>query len=225
MLSRTLLGRSLPALTLLAIAISLTGCGGTDDSGHGEHGAEVSGSAAAEVSSSAGEGPFAGRELPDPRPRPEFVLTSQDGAVFDFAAQTAGQPTLLFFGYANCPDVCPTTMADVAIALRSVPEDLAARTRVVFVTTDPARDTPEFLGEYLARFDGDLPTRFVGLTGSQADVEAAQTAAEVPLAEGEGTMHATSLLLYGADDTAQVMFSAGGTAQEIAEDLQVVARS
>ncbi len=218
-------GRRLSALAVLVIATSLAGCAGADGSGHEGHATGSSGSAAAEVSPSADGGPFAGRELPEPRPRPEFALTSQDGAAFDFAAETGGQPTLLFFGYANCPDVCPTTMADVAIALRSVPEDVAARTRVVFVTTDPARDTPEFLGEYLARFDGDLPTRFVGLTGSQADVEAAQAAAEVPLAEGEGTMHATSLLLYGADDTARVMFSAGDTAQEIAEDLQVVARS
>ncbi|WP_336031507.1 SCO family protein [Geodermatophilus sp. FMUSA9-8] len=225
MLSRNMFGRRLSALAVLVIATSLAGCAGADGSGHEGHATGSSGSAAAEVSPSADGGPFAGRELPEPRPRPEFALTSQDGAAFDFAAETGGQPTLLFFGYANCPDVCPTTMADVAIALRSVPEDVAARTRVVFVTTDPARDTPEFLGEYLARFDGDLPTRFVGLTGSQADVEAAQAAAEVPLAEGEGTMHATSLLLYGADDTARVMFSAGDTAQEIAEDLQVVARS
>ncbi|WP_236832878.1 SCO family protein [Blastococcus sp. KM273128] len=179
----------------------------------------------AEISTSADAGPYAGRELSDPRPRPDFTLTAQGGARFDFAQETSGQPTLLFFGYANCPDVCPTTMADVALALRSVPEDVAARTQVVFVTTDPARDTPKFLGEYLARFDAELPNRFVGLTGTPAEVESAQGAAEVSLAEAGGTMHATSLLLYGPDDVARVMFSAGDTAEEIAEDLTTVTGS
>ena len=196
----------------------LAGCGSTDQEDHG-------GNHVAEVSAAADEGPYAGRELTDPRPRPEFVLTAQDGARFDFAEETSGQPTLLFFGYANCPDVCPTTMADVALALRSVPEDVAGQTQVVFVTTDPARDTPEVLGEYLARFDAELPNRFVGLTGTQAEVEAAQEAAEVSLAEADGTMHATSLLLYGADDMARVMFSAGDTSDEIADDLTTVTDS
>ena len=210
-----MLRRHLPALATLAVATTLVGCSSTDEDGHAQ-------GHVAEVSSAADEGPFAGRELSDPKPRPEFVLTAQDQARFDFAQATGGQPTLLFFGYANCPDVCPTTMADVAVALRSVPEDVAARTQVVFVTTDPARDTAEFLGEYLARFDQDLPNRFIGLTGTQAEVEAAQAAAQVPLAEGNGTMHATSLFLYGPDDVARVMFSAGDTSGEIAEDLETV---
>ena len=216
MLRRPLPRRLLPALATLAVATALVGCGSTNEDAHaGDH--------VAEVSTAADEGPFAGRELSDPRPRPGFALTAQDQARFDFAQETSGQPTLLFFGYANCPDVCPTTMADVAVALRSVPEDVAARTQVVFVTTDPARDTAEFLGEYLARFDQDLPNRFIGLTGTQAEVEAAQAAAQVPLAEADGTMHATSLLLYGADDMARVMFSAGDTSDEIADDLTTIA--
>lgn len=174
------------------------------------------------MSSSSEDGPYAGRELVEPKARPAFTLTDQTGALFDFSARTAGRPTLLFFGYANCPDVCPTTMADVAIALRSTPADVAARTQVVFVTTDPARDTADFLGEYLGRFDEGLPNRFIGLTGTQAEVEAAQAAAGVPLAEGNGTMHATSLYLFGNDDLARVVFSAGDTSGEIAKDLEVI---
>jgi protein SCO1/2 len=198
------------------MTVTLAACGGGSAEHGGEHGV-------ASVSSAADEGPFAGRELTEPKARPAFTLTDQGGAVFDFSAKTAGQPTLLFFGYANCPDVCPTTMADVALALRSAPADVAARTQVVFVTTDPARDTAEFLGTYLARFDEGLPNRFVGLTGTRAEVEAAQEAAGVPLAEGEGTMHATSLYLFGNDDLARVVFSAGDTAQEITQDLNVIA--
>ena len=197
---------------------ALLGCSSADDADH-------SGGRVATVSGGAPEGPYAGREISDPKPRPDFVLTDQDGASFDFVEETAGQPTLLFFGYANCPDVCPTTMADVALALKSVPADLAARTQVVFVTTDPARDTPEFLGSYLAQFDQGLPNRFIGLTGTQGEVEMAQSLAGVPLAETGGEMHSTSLLLYGADDVARVMFSAGDSQAEIAEDLETIAAS
>nr|WP_170311090.1 SCO family protein [Modestobacter muralis] len=204
----------------LGLTATLAACGGSDSSAEhgGDHGV-------ASVSSAAEEGIYAGRELTEPQARPAFTLTDQSGAAFDFSAKTAGQPTLLFFGYANCPDVCPTTMADVALALRSAPADVAARTQVVFVTTDPARDTADFLGTYLARFDEGLPNRFVGLTGTQAEVEAAQEAAGVPLAEGEGTMHATSLYLFGNDDLARVVFSAGDTSQQIAQDLKLIATS
>lgn len=214
MLRRRVLRALLTALA--AATLTLAGCSSADESDHGKgHVATVSGGPE--------EGPFAGREISEPKPRPDFTLTDQAGARFDFAAETAGQPTLLFFGYANCPDVCPTTMADVALALKSVPAVVAARTQVVFVTTDPARDTPEFLGSYLARFDRELPNRFIGLTGTQLEVETAQSVAGVPLAEAEGTMHATSLLLFGSDDVARVMFSAADTQAEIAQDLETVA--
>jgi protein SCO1/2 len=203
-------------LAIVLMAATLLGCTSADDADHG-------GGHVATVSGGADEGPYAGREISDPKPRPDFVLTDQDGTSFDFAEETAGQPTLLFFGYANCPDVCPTTMADVALALKAVPADLAARTQVVFVTTDPARDTAEFLGSYLAQFDQGLPNRFIGLTGSQGEVEMAQSLAGVPLAESGGEMHSTSLFLYGADDVARVMFSAGDSQAEIAEDLETIA--
>lgn len=202
--------------TLLGLSATLLGCSAADRADHGD-------GHVASVSSAADEGPYAGRELTEPKPRPDFALTDQTGAPFDFVEQTSGQPTMLFFGYANCPDICPTTMADVAVALRQVPDEVAARTQVVFVTTDPARDTGEYLGEYLARFDQDLPNRFIGLTGTLAEVEAAQQAAGVPLAEGNGEMHATSLFLYGPDDVARVMFSAGDTSGEISQDLRTVA--
>jgi protein SCO1/2 len=95
--------------------------------------------------------------------------------------------------------------------------------QVVFVTTDPATDDPAVLGEYLGRFDADLPTRFIGLTGSQELIEQAQLSAGVPLAEDDGRQHSSLLLLYGPDDRANVAFDAGNTARDIAEDLEAVA--
>jgi protein SCO1/2 len=209
------------ALTSLALAagVLLAGCGGDADAAAGHDHA----GAAASVSSAQDDGGFAGVHLADPYRKPEFTLTDATGAAYDFGAATADGPTLLFFGYTHCPDVCPTTMADVAVALRQVEPAVAAETHVVFVTTDPARDTPDVLGEWLGRFDGDLATRFVGLTGTQDQVDQAQLAAGVPLAEDMGQTHSALLLLYGTDGEAHVAFDAGNTAADVAHDLARVA--
>ncbi len=213
------------AALLLAAALGLSACGSDGGEqaaapeGHG-HGGDHSDGPAATL-----EGPgddYAGIDLRDPFQRPTFTLTDTTGAEYDFAAATAGKPTLLFFGYTNCPDICPTTMADVALALRDVDPALAAQVQVVFVTTDPATDTPQVLGEYLDRFDADLPTQFVGLTGEQEVIDQAQLSAGIPLAEDEGRLHSSLLLLYGADDEADVAFDAGNTARDIAGDLEAV---
>ncbi len=206
----------LPVLLAAGALAVLTGCeAGASADAHGDHG-----DAPATV-----EGPddrFAGIDLPEPYQRPSFTLTDTTGATYDFAAETGGRPTLLFFGYTNCPDVCPTTMADVAVALRGIEPATAEQVQVVFVTTDPATDTPEVLGEYLDRFDADLPTSFIGLTGDQATIDQAQLAAGVPLAEDEGRLHSSLLLLYGAEDEAPVAFDTGNTPQDIAGDLAIV---
>ncbi|MCF6743501.1 SCO family protein [Blastococcus sp. KM273128] len=216
--------RAVPAL-FLTTGLLLAGCGGSADDAGGESGAagehDHSGDAPAVVE--APDDRYAGLDLPEPYRRPSFTLTDTTGAEYDFKEATAGRPTMLFFGYTECPDICPTTMADVAVALRGVDPALAEQVQVVFVTTDPATDTPEVLGEYLDRFDADLPTSFVGLTGDQEAVDRAQLAAGVPQAEDQGRLHSTLLLLYGADDEARVAFDAGNTHQDIAEDLQVVA--
>jgi protein SCO1/2 len=216
---RSRLRPALPAL-VLAAGLVLSGCGSPATTGSGEGHDHSDGAAPAVV-----EGPedrYAGLDLAEPYRRPSFTLTDTTGAAYDFTAATAGRPTLLFFGYTNCPDICPTTMADVAVALRGLDPAVAAQVQVVFVTTDPAFDTPEVLGEYLGRFDADLPVRFVGLTGDQETIEQAQLSAGVPLAEDDGRMHSSLLLLYGTDDEAEVAFDAGNTARDIAADLGAV---
>jgi protein SCO1 len=208
--------RLLPLLA--AGGLLLAGCGG--DSSAGEDGGHAGHDGPATV-----EGPedrFAGIDLPEPYQRPSFTLTDTSGETFDFAAETGGRPTLLFFGYTNCPDVCPTTMADVAVALRSLDPEVAEQVQLVFVTTDVKTDTADVLGEYLDRFDADLPTQFVGLTGDQEGIERAQLAAGVPLAEDDGRQHSALLLLYGVDDEAPVAFDTGNTPQDIAGDIEIV---
>ena len=114
-------------------------------------------------------------------------------------------------------------MADIAVALRGLDPALAQKVQVVFVTTDPSADSPAVLGEYLGRFDADLPTRFIGLTGGQDAIDQAQLSAGVPLAEDGGKTHSSLLLLYGSDDQAHVAFDAGNTSRDIAHDLRAVA--
>ena len=209
-----------PALTalLLAAGLALTACGTATAEGEGHDHSSSSGPATIEGP----EDVYAGLDLAEPYRRPSFTLTDTTGAAFDFSAATSGRPTLLFFGYTRCPDVCPTTMADVAVALRGLDPALVEQLQVVFVTTDPAYDTPEVLGEYLARFDADLPRPFIGLTGDQELIDQAQLSTGVPLAEEEGRLHSSLLLLYGQDDEAHVAFDAGNTARDIAADLRRV---
>jgi protein SCO1 len=97
---------------------------------------------------------------------PEVVLTNQDGQPFTLSQQT-GVVTLLFFGFTNCPDVCPTTLADLAAARKKLGTD-GDKIRVVLITVDPARDTPERLGRYVQTFD---PT-FIALSGTEAELQA-----------------------------------------------------
>ncbi len=93
-----------------------------------------------------------------------FALTDQNGRkVTD--ADFKGAPFLVFFGYTHCPDVCPTTLSDLSQMLNALGPDKKAA--ALFITIDPARDTPEVLKDYLSSFD----PRIVGLTGDQAAID------------------------------------------------------
>jgi protein SCO1 len=168
-------------------------------------------------------GRYQGFGLVPPQPRPSFTLADTDGKRFSFS-QTAGRPTLLYFGYTRCPDVCPTTMADVAQALQAVPAKIRQATYVVFVTTDVKHDTGPVIAAWLRHFDPGLPRQFVGLTGSQAQIDAAQASAHVQLAEDDGQLHAADVVLYGADDYAHVKYlQSDNESDQISHDLQLVA--
>jgi protein SCO1 len=169
-------------------------------------------------------GQYQGFGLVPPLPRPSFTLTDTSGKPFSFS-QTAGHPTLVYFGYTHCPDICPTTMADIAQAVAEQPSALRSQTRVVFVTTDAKRDTSRVIAAWLQHFDTDLPNKFIGLTGTQAQIDAAQAAAHVVLAEDGGQTHAADVLLYGADDYAHVKYlQSDNESDQIAHDLPLVSK-
>lgn len=151
--------------------------------------------------------------------------------------------TALFFGFTNCDDVCPTTMADLASARRALPPALANRVRVVFVTVDPERDTPSVLRTWLDQFDTDT----VGLRGSTVEVNQAErslyadqsTKAEadpsaVPQSDGHQHTHAPgssassgsdyqvnhsgSVYVFGPNGET-VLYSGGTTVDQYAADF------
>jgi protein SCO1/2 len=99
-----------------------------------------------------------------PRPAPGFAITRSDGQVFDLAEQR-GKVVLLFFGYTHCPDVCPTTLADFASVRRQL-GPRAEGVSFVFVSVDPARDTPEATMNYARAFD----RTFIGLATDSASL-------------------------------------------------------
>src|SRR5437867_1590105 len=95
------------------------------------------------------EAGYRGGLVTPPLPKPRFVLTDTSGAPFDFWQRTQGYVTLLFFGYTYCPDQCPMHMANLGTALKKLPAGTADRVKLIFVTTDPARDTPPVLRPWL----------------------------------------------------------------------------
>jgi protein SCO1/2 len=202
------------AASLAALALVVAGCGSSG--GHDSHKRDLIGQNQV--------GPYHGAGLDPAQPRPSFTLTDTSGRPFSFGSRTAGRPTLLFFGYTHCPDECPATMADVRLALRDVPASLAAKTYVVFVTTDVKRDTGPVIAKWLSAFSAGTKATWVGLRGTQAQTDAAQAAAHVLVAEDGGMTHSTQVLLYGPDDYAHVAFLQTSEEQEqIAHDLPIVA--
>ncbi len=132
---------------------------------------------------------------------------------------------MLYFGYTHCPDVCPTTMADLGLALRQLPVQVQEHTQVVFVTSDPGRDTPAVMKTWLANFDPGLVRPFVGLTASIKQIDAVATSVGVPLEppvkEADGTIsveHGAQTLAFVAGK-ASVLWLAGTTSAQYAHDI------
>lgn len=152
----------LTALLGISIASSaLAACGATD---------EPNADDAFSVTSRTHDSKFNGSLLDPSLPPPTVELHNTDGQPFTIAQRPVDEVTAVFFGFTNCDDVCPTTMADLAVARRELPPALARRVVVVMVTVDPRRDRPQVLERWLSRFDDD----FVGLIGSEGAVHRAE---------------------------------------------------
>lgn len=161
-----------------------------------------------------------------PKEKASFTLTDTSGDTYEFASETEGKLTLLYFGYLNCPDICPVHLAQIAEVFDRVPE-VARQTEVVFVSVDPGRDSPTEIREFLDNFDN----RFVGLTGTDEELKAAQEAVGVPPAvtvedeevEGYTVDHAGWVIAYAPDGLNHSIYPFGTRQSEWSNDLQVLA--
>ena len=132
-----------------------------------------------------------------------------------------GRWTLLFFGYTFCPDVCPTTTLDMSQALDAL-GPAAAQIQPVFITVDPARDTPDELKKFLANFHPS----FVGLTGTEAEIQAVAKAYRVYFARAKGAErdylmdHTSIVYLMDRDGKFLTHFSMKVRGPEMAEAIK-----
>jgi len=157
---------------------------------------------------------------------PATPLTDADGAAYSLTKDTTKPLTLVFFGYTHCPDICPMVMTNLASAMSRLDDADRRSVDVVFVTTDPARDTPAVLRGYLQHFDPD----FVGLTGDlQTIVDVAKPLAvyvsdgtKLPSGGYDLNTHSTQVTAIGSDDTSRVLWNMNTSSAQFAADIQAL---
>ncbi|MEU7020698.1 SCO family protein [Streptomyces sp. NPDC046203] len=210
------------AATAIAAAVAITiavGSGDGDDSPR-------PGSANGGVAQLAGESDTAkaATVLDRPFTKPDLVLTDTKGQSFDLRERTKGKPTLIYFGYTHCPDVCPLTMSNIAIARKQLPKADQDKLQVVFVTTDPARDTAAELGKWLPAA-GD--PSFIGLTGDFAAIQAGARSIGIGIDPATKDKDGTVVSMHGAQviafspttDQGYVLYGESTSADDYAKDL------
>jgi protein SCO1/2 len=161
--------------------------------------------------------------LDTPFEKPDLVLTDTHGKKYDFRKETAGRPTLIYFGYTHCPDICPLTMNNLAVAKKQLTKAQQDKLRIVFVTTDPGRDTPSELGKWLKGIDPQI----VGLTGDFATIQAgARTlgiSIEATSKDKNGklvSVHGTQVIAFSPKtDGGYVLYGQDATVDDYTKDL------
>lgn len=206
----------LAATLVVAAALTLSACSGSDSS----KGPVADVSAAVQKPATVLDQPFT---------KPNLVLTDTHGKKYDLRERTKGKPTLIYFGYTHCPDVCPLTMSNLSIARKKLAKADQDKLQVVFVTTDPERDTPAELAKWLPAA-GD--PSFTGLTGDFATIQAGARQMGIgidpPKKEKDGTivsMHGAQVIAFSPKtDAGYVLYSQDTSADEYARDLPKIIR-
>ncbi|CAM5526577.1 SCO family protein [Streptomyces canus] len=201
------------AALIAAATLTLSACGSGDDSS----------SPVSVVSEEAGSDKAA-TVLDQPFEKPDLVLTDTKGEKYDLRKETAGKPTLIYFGYTHCPDICPLTMNNIAVAKKQLPKSEQNKLTVVFVTTDPARDTPAELGKWLKGVD----TSFVGLTGDFATIQASARTLGISIEPSHKdkktgktvSVHGTQVVAFSPKtDEGYVLYGEDATVDDYTKDL------
>jgi protein SCO1/2 len=178
------------------------------------------------VSAPAGGSPYQAHVVQLPFAKPAGIFTDTKGTPFDLRKDTAGHPTLLYFGYTHCPDVCPLTMASLGAAVKKLPKQQREDFRVVFITTDPRRDTPKRLRAWLGAFGED----FIGLTGSWQTISRAAARVHVAVVRPRPTNSGDYRVTHGAQvfgfspaGNQTYLFPAQTPARDFGHDLPLLA--
>ena len=157
-------------------------------------------------------------------PAPDFELARTGGESFRLS-DARGEIVVLFFGYTSCPDICPTTLAELKTALDRLDEEEAENVKVVFVTVDPERDTPERVQEYVDHFD----QAFVGLSGSEQELAHVWNEYGVFRQKVEGTSaagylvdHTARVTVIDQEGNLRVSYPFDTPVETIVHDLQVL---
>ena len=172
-------------------------------------------------SSATGKTIFQGTDITGADWGKELRLTDHNGqrrSLADFH----GKVVVLFFGYTHCPDVCPTTLGELGIVLKRLGPE-AAKVQVLFVTLDPARDTPAILAQYVPSFNPS----FLGLTGSDEEIAQTAKAFKVFFKKQEGTSkagymmdHSANTFVIDPQGRLRLLFGFGSGAAPLVHDIQ-----
>ncbi|MEE4746884.1 SCO family protein [Pseudomonas alliivorans] len=161
--------------------------------------------------------------LPQSRSLPSLSMSDQNGAPVA-VDELKGKWTLVFFGYTYCPDICPTTLAQLRDIRTKLPQEAVDNMRVVLVSVDPDRDTPQQLKQYLGYFD----PRYIGLTAPVADVQKLASALSIPFIPADTSKpgytvdHSGNLALIGPDGRQRGFIRSPLNAQKLMAQLPVL---
>ena len=168
--------------------------------------------------------PTTALELPDPDPVPAFELIDQRGAPIDETV-FQGQWDLVFFGFTHCPDICPTTLQVLATAKSALEEQgVTPLPRIVLVSVDPERDTPDILGRYVAYFGADN----LGITGSLEGIRALTSGLGIYFEKQESddgnylVDHSAAVLLVDPEGRFSALFSGPHVPANYVHDLPIL---
>ncbi len=155
---------------------------------------------------------------------PTDKLTDTEGKPFSLVGDTGKPLTLVFFGYTHCPDICGQVMNALASAMTRLSDHERSEVQVVFITTDPSRDTPTVLRHYLDHYN----PAFEGLTGDLDTIAAIGKPLAVYVAQGQKlasggydlNTHSTQVTAIGSDDRSRVLWTMDTSSAQYASDIR-----
>ena len=184
------------------------------------------------------QGRLTGTLVTPPLDRPQEQLRDDTGSIFDVSRRPPDEVTVLVFGYTHCPDICPTTAAELGAARQMLTPRERERVQVAFVTEDPQRDTPQVLRHWLDRFDSSFLGVIGGNPASARMLKELYSVATTKLANPEQIAHSasagvdavrdphelehTSIVYIFAPHSRSMIYTGGTSAEEYAADIRVL---